>query len=318
MFVVLTLVSLEMIKQINQEKPLADFGDKRKRVEPKHASIEQLFVRAVYSLALVLITLTGVFPAIDKENENREEAPKIERTSNDLHTFGVLTACSTLVLGMAMRAILFCDWRSRPIVRANRNDCFKYLYRVAWMAFAVSFYYCEKLTTGSMKYSAFEYDTSNLCLGIGNKTMCEKWPLGDVRLVSNGICWGNLKIPEPLLYECAWLDGALYKHDANPADDSTAPVKGGYCDRVKCPLFARSRVMVLEFSLLFLSLAYFQTWGSQEVGRVLVKRRSTATRTKRASVLGGDNPDDDGHMYFRLGVQHSPEPTNQGIVEQQL
>ena len=70
MFVVLTLVSLEMIKQINQEKPLADFGDKRKRVEPKHASIEQLFVRAVYSLALVLITLTGVFPAIDKENEN--------------------------------------------------------------------------------------------------------------------------------------------------------------------------------------------------------------------------------------------------------
>ena len=80
MFVVLTLVSLEMIKQINQEKPLADFGDKRKRVEPKHASIEQLFVRAVYSLALVLITLTGVFPAIDKENENREEAPKIERT----------------------------------------------------------------------------------------------------------------------------------------------------------------------------------------------------------------------------------------------
>lgn len=318
MFVVLTLVSLEMIKHINQEKPLADFGDKRKRVEPKHASIEQLFVRAVYSLALVLITLTGVFPAIDKENENREEAPKIERTSNDLHTFGVLTACSTLVLGMAMRAILFCDWRSRPIVRANRNDCFKYLYRAAWMGFAVSFTFYQDLTHDSRKYSAFTVDTSNLCLGIGNKAMCEKWPQDDVRVASNGTCWGNLQIPKPILYQCGWLDGALYKHDAIPSDDNTTPVKGEYCDKVKCPLFARSRVMVLEFSLLFLSLSYFQTWGLQEVGRILVKRKPTATRTKRASVLGGDNPDGDGNLYFRLSVQHTPEPPTRAIIEQQL
>ena len=126
MFVVLTLVSLEMIKHINQEKPFADFGDKRKRVEPKTPRSSSCS-SGPCTAALVLITLTGVFPAIDKENDNRDEAPRIETTSNNLHLFGVLTACSTLVLGMMIRAILFrtgaaVRWRSRTGTTAS-NTC---------------------------------------------------------------------------------------------------------------------------------------------------------------------------------------------------
>ena len=100
---------------------------------------------------------------------------------------------------------------------------------------------------------------------------------------------------------CAWLEGDLYNRDATPADDATAPVVSSYCDKVKCPLFERSRAMVLEFAVLFLALAYFQTWGLQEVGEVLVKKTKSA-------MMAAPEQEDGGSPYVPLsaGVQHEP------------
>ena len=114
-------------------------------------------------------------------------------------------------------------------------------------------------------------------------------------MVLNGTCWGNLQIPKPILYQCGWLDGALYKHDAIPSDDNTTPVKGEYCDKVKCPLFARLAgdgtgiLAALPFPLLLSDVGL-----RKSVGFVKRKRLQHA---RQASVLGG-RLDGDGTCAF--------------------
>ena len=335
MFVLLTLVSLELIKEVNKGFPLENYGDMRGAIKPKHASFQQHFTRAQYTFALMLITLTGVFPAISTDSDNRDEGDGMGDISNELHTFGVLAACGTLVLGQLVRAMIFCDWSCRQTIPWPADDALlqdeaadnlqdvrttlqalirsspraakvhKYVYRFAWFGFATFFAYYSGTSTlfttaHHKKYASLATDTSNFCLGIGSRAECEVWPQNDVRMSSNSTCWDNIKIPQPL-YTCAWLEGDLYNRDATPADDATAPVVSSYCDKVKCPLFERSRAMVLEFAVLFLALAYFQTWGLQEVGEVLVKKTKSA-------MMAAPEQEDGGSPYVPLsaGVQHEP------------